>query len=157
MKSAEKIIDALTQLLEGYNELQASVQEEYGADDADDEEGEDSDLSEEVDAAIVTELRASLEAVIDAEDFSTEEIAAALCSLTEALEEIDPDVFESEDDEEEEEEDLDDEDVEIYDEDDLYDDEDFEEDEEEEDDEDEEDEDEEEDDDDEEYEDDDDY
>ena len=60
-----------------------------------------SDLNAEIDAAMITEMRASLEAVIDNEDFSPEEIASALSSLTEALKEIDPDVFEAEEEEEE--------------------------------------------------------
>jgi len=98
-KGSEKIIDALTQLMEGFNELREKAEADYSVDDEEEGTAEDSEISSEIDAAIVTEMRAALEAVIDAEDVTPEEIAAAISSLTEALEEIDPDVFEvSEDD-----------------------------------------------------------
>jgi len=99
-QAGDKIIEALTQLMEAYQELQESVENELGETE-EEEEDEDSDINSEVDLAIINELRASIEAVIDTEDFATEEIAAAISSLTEALEEIDPDVFESVTEEEE--------------------------------------------------------
>lgn len=113
-KGAEKIIDALTQLMEGYCELQESVERDYGGRSA--EEAPD-ELSSEVDAALVTELRAAIESVMEEEDYSVEELASVVSMLTDSLEEIDPDVFDqsgklAEEDEE------DDDDVDDYDEDD---------------------------------------
>jgi len=115
MKASEKIIDGLTQLVEGFVELQESVEEEFGAELEDDLVARpSSEVSVEMEAAIVTELRAALEVVMDSEDFATDEMAALVSSLSDALEEIDPDVFESSSEEDEEiyDDDIDDE---IYD------------------------------------------
>ena len=102
-KPSEKIIDALTQLLEGFSELQEMVETDYGAQaTTNDDEGE-SELDKEIDAAIVIEIRAAIESVMESEDYSPEEIAAVISTLTDALEEIDPDVFEDETEESEEE------------------------------------------------------
>jgi hypothetical protein len=94
MKGASKIIDALTQLMDGYCELQEAIERDYGGRG---EEAEDaaSELSTEVDAALVTEIRAAIETVMEEEDYSAEEIASVISILTDSLEEIDPDVFES--------------------------------------------------------------
>lgn len=120
-KAAEKIIEGLTQVMEGYQELQSAVEDEYS--EAAEDSDEDETRSGEIDVAIVTELRGVLESVIDGEDYSTEEIAAAVSSLTSALEDLDPDVFDSdeetEDDEEESEEYYDDDDDLDFDDDDL--------------------------------------
>lgn len=102
-KGAAKIIEALTQLMEGYVELQQSVERDFGS-----REGEDEgELSSEVDTAIVTEVRAAVESVMEDEDYSAEEMASVISMLTDALEEIDPDVFNQDEDDEEEEEDED--------------------------------------------------
>lgn len=120
-KAAEKVIDALARLMQGYVELQEKVQEDLGrpgaadGEDADDE----SDLGqdEEADAAVASEVKGAVEAFLDSEDFSSEEFAALISHLTGALEEIDPDVFASEDDlDSEEEYDYDDDDYELDDE-----------------------------------------
>lgn len=119
-KAAEKIIDALTQLMEGYCELQEAVENDYGSADKDDDDDDDEssgELNAEADAAIVNEMRAALEAVIEAEDYTPDEIASVISTMTDALEEIDPDVFEKEsedEDEEEYEDDDEDEDLEEY-------------------------------------------
>jgi hypothetical protein len=103
-KGAAKIIEALTQLMEGYVELQQSVERDFGG-----REGEDEgELSSEVDTAIVTEVRAAVESVMEDEDYSAEEMASVISMLTDAVEEIDPDVFDQEEDGDEEEEDEDD-------------------------------------------------
>jgi len=114
-KGAGKIIEALTQLMEGYVELQQSVERDFGAPahgasasgasasgaaGEDDAEGE---LSSEVDTAIVTEIRAAVESVMEDEDYSAEEMASVISMLTDALEEIDPDVFDSDEEGEDEE------------------------------------------------------
>jgi hypothetical protein len=113
MKAAEKIIDALTQLLEGYAELQESLEADFGASGAEEED----ETSAELDAALVTEVRSALESVIENEDFSAEEVASVISAFTDALQEIDPDVFEEEKDEDEDEEDDNDDDD--YDDDDV--------------------------------------
>lgn len=148
MRAAEKLIEALTLFVEGFALLQESVESDYGSreEEAFDEEGE-SELSLEIDAAIVTEMRAAIETVMETEDLSAEEFATAISTLSEALEEIDPDVFETEetedayesdedveyedDDEDYGEIDDDDDDEEYYEEDEEEDDEEYEDDEEE--------------------------
>lgn len=94
MKSEEKLIDAMTQLLEAYTELQATVESDCAVDETDDADEQDS-LTTEVDAALITEMHSVLEVVMDSEEYSSEEIAGLISTMSEALEEIDPDVFES--------------------------------------------------------------
>src|SRR4051812_41913646 len=97
MKGAEKIIDALTQLMDGYCELQEAIERDYGGrgEEAVAADPAATELSSEVDAALVTEIRAAIETVMEEEDYSAEEIASVISILTDSLEEIDPDVFES--------------------------------------------------------------
>jgi ribonuclease E len=147
-KAAEKIIDALTQLVEGFAELQEKLEEDYDPERTEDET-EESEAKPEVEGssledALVTEIRAAVEAVIENEDCAPEDLASIVSALTDALEEIAPEVFtqESEEDEEDEEEE---EDIDLDDEDEDYDEDEDEEDEDEDEDEDEEDEEEEED------------
>jgi hypothetical protein len=148
-KASEKIIEAVTLLVEGFAELQEGLAEEYGVT----EEGEEEVEAEEGEAngfndALVTELRAVVESVIDNEDCGPEDLATILSALGGALEEVAPEVFaqdesegaEEEEEEEEDEEYEDEEDLDIE-EDDLDYDEEEEEDEEEDDDDDDEDED----------------
>lgn len=142
-KAAEKIIDALTQLVEGFAELQEKLEEDYDPERTEDET-EESEAKPEVEGssledALVTEIRAAVEAVIENEDCAPEDLASIVSALTDALEEIAPEVFtqESEEDEEDEEED---EDIDLDDEDEDYDEDEDEEDEDEDEDEDEEDE-----------------
>ncbi|MGI6524239.1 MAG: hypothetical protein ACOX2O_02955 [Bdellovibrionota bacterium] len=101
-RASEKIIDALTQLIEGYNELQESLGYDFEGHD-DDEDGDmgDENINPELEASIVSEMHSALDAVIDSEDVSAEEIAMLLSSLTEALEEIDPSVFEPDEEDDE--------------------------------------------------------
>jgi len=133
MKAAEKIIEALTQLMEGFSELQDEIENEYGISTEDEEldEAKGAKARTAAESALVAEMRAALESVIESEDYSPEEVATLLGSITEALEEIDPNIFEDEvlipvsddvaDDDDDDYDDLDD---------DLYDDEDLDEDEE---------------------------
>lgn len=102
MKTDAKLLEALTLLMEAYSELQKSVESDFGTTDLEDID-ENHDLQVEIDAAIVTELRTTIETVIDTEDFAPEEIASALSSMSEALEEIDPNVFASDEDDDVEE------------------------------------------------------
>lgn len=130
-RAAEKIIEGLSIFMDGFQQLLEAVEEEYASETLDDE---DELENTEMDAAIITEVRAALEAVMDTEDYSTEEVASALSILTEALEELDPDVFERDGEEEEAfAVDDDDDDIEFDDDDDI----DFDEDDEEDDDDDE--------------------
>jgi hypothetical protein len=149
VRATEKIMEALSQLLEGFAELQDSLDSDLDDEIEDDEESEveDDDIAASTPEMIVLKhLKSAIEAVIETDDFAPEEIANLIAALTEALEEVDPNIFsesESDEDEEEEEdddEDLDDEDLD-FDDDDL-DDEDLEEDEDEEEDDDDDDEDE---------------
>ena len=143
-KATEKIIEALTQLVEGFAELQEKLEEDYdpevetASDDDAATETEDEDSATGIEEAIVTEIKAAVESVIENEDCAPEDLASIVSALTDALEEIDPQVFshgEAEEEEEEEEyEDEDDEDFEEdYDEDEDEDDEDEDEDDEDED------------------------
>ena len=139
MKAAEKIIDALTQLMQGYTELQQAIESDLGSDEEEYDESS-SELHLEIDAAIVAEMRAALESVIETEDCTAEDIAAAISTMTDALEEIDPDVFvadeeeagqvsyEADDDEyyDEEDDDFEDDDFDDLDEEDLEEDDDVE-------------------------------
>jgi ribonuclease E len=106
-KAAEKIIDALTQLVEGFAELQESI--EIGVPAGDEDESDDAieeiEAGEDVEDALVAELRTSIESVIENEDCSPEDLASIISALTDALEEIDPDVFASSADDEDEDED----------------------------------------------------
>lgn len=97
-RAAEKIIEGLSIFMDGFQQLLEAVEEEYASETVEDD---DEVENTEMDAAIITEVRAALEAVMDTEDYSTEEVASALSTLTEALEELDPDVFEREGEEEE--------------------------------------------------------
>jgi hypothetical protein len=136
-KATEKIIDALTQLVEGFAELQQKLEDDFdpeGGDEDSDEGGEDDEPSSDVEEALVTEVRAAVEAVIENEDCAPEDLASIVSALTDSLAEIDPELFSQEEEEEEEEEketeeDEDDDDIDLDDED--YDDEDFDEDEDE--------------------------
>ncbi len=127
VRATEKIIEGLTEFMEGFLELQRNVEAELGAENGFEAVEDDDEAGPEVEAALVTEVRAAIESVMDAEDYSAEEVATAASMLTDALEEIDPDLFvESEEEEQEEEEEIygdddidydDDEDYEDYDED----------------------------------------
>ena len=112
-RATEKIMEALSQLLEGFAELQDSLDTEYG-EDSDDDDDKDTDDVEitDPDAAIIKELKIAIEGSIETDDYTPEEIANLIAALTEALEEVDPNVFSdgSDDDEEETEEEDDDED-----------------------------------------------
>lgn len=56
-------------------------------------EEEDLEKEAEIEEAMTTEIRAAVEGFLDTEDYSAEEFASLISHLTEALEEIDPDVF----------------------------------------------------------------
>jgi hypothetical protein len=130
-KATGKITDGLAMLMEGFAELQQAVQAEFEVEDEASEEKEDEEQTAEMEAALVTEVRAAMEFVLEGEECSTEDLATMISSITDALQEIDPEVFEAEEGEEEEEVEFDDD--EDFDDDDLYEDlEELEEDEEEE-------------------------
>jgi ribonuclease E len=125
-KISEKITDALAELMEAFAELQQSVSKSIkdGDDDDDtDENDEDKVMSAEQDEALVAEVRTALESALESEDVSPEEFATLLSSLTEALEEIDPDVFREEVtqdvNDESDAEDIEDEDIDLDEEEDL--------------------------------------
>lgn len=110
-KATEKIIDALTQLVEGFAELQEGLENDLKPAVEDDDKGDD-DGEVDIEDALVTEIRAAVEAVIENEDCAPEDIASIVSAVTAALEEIDPEIFahgetESSDDDEEDDEDYD--------------------------------------------------
>lgn len=108
-KAAEKIIEGLTSVMEGFHELRLAVREDLGATSEVESEGEetaDPELEADVESAVANEVRAALETVLEGEEFSSEEFASMLSAVTEALEEVDPDVF-AEEVEEEDDDDLD--------------------------------------------------
>ena len=109
MRATDKIIDALSQLLEGYKELHEHLQGELGSEE-ETEEAEEDDSNPELDAAVVTEMRGAIEAALEGADVTAEDFGEVIAAMTEALEEIDPDIFEGASSEEED-EDLDDEDL----------------------------------------------
>jgi len=121
-KAAEKIIDALTQLVEGFAELQEKLEEDYDPeredDDTDESEAKSEVIGSSLEDALVTEIRAAVESVIENEDCAPEDLASIVSALTDALEEIAPEVFTQESEEEDEEED---EDIDLDDEDEDYD------------------------------------
>ncbi len=91
-KAAQKIIDGMTQLLEGFSELEQMVEEDFaGAHVAAAED--EVEAKAEIEAAIILEVKTAVEVVIENESFSAEDMASVVSALTEALEEIDPDVF----------------------------------------------------------------
>ena len=94
-KTENKIIEGLTQLVEGFSELEDKMEAEYGADAADDE----------ISTAIVSEVVACLESVIESEDYTPQYLASVVSALHQSLEELDPDIFSREEESEEEDDD----------------------------------------------------
>lgn len=109
-KSANKLVDGLSDFLEAFKEVEARLKDEYG------DESED-----EITSGLITELASAAEVIIDSEDHSSAFIASAASTLTDALKELDPDVFErgEEEEEDDDEDDEDDDDIDL-DEDDYY-------------------------------------
>ena len=127
VRATEKIMEALSQLLEGFAELQDSLDSDLDDEvEGDDESDVDDDdiVASTPEMVVLKHLKSAIEAVIETDDFAPEEIANLIAALTEALEEIDPNIFtegesEDEDDEDDDDdEDLDDEDLD-FDDDDL--------------------------------------
>jgi DNA-binding FrmR family transcriptional regulator len=138
-KAAEKIIEALTELVQGFAELQEQLENDFGTKSEEDEtdDNESEEASSELQDALVTEVRAAVESVIENEDCAPEDIASVISALTGALEEVAPEVFAEEEEaeegkESEDEDDEDDEDIDLDDDDYDYDEDEEEEDDEEE-------------------------
>ena len=127
-KATEKIMEALSQLLEGFAELQDVVETEMGVDpdDVDEDESDDDAESESLDpdTAMTREVKSAIEGAMESDDYTPEEVANLIAALTEALEEIDPNIFQEEEEEVEEDEEYDDEDDLDFDDDEEYEDED---------------------------------
>lgn len=118
-KVTRKITEALSDLLQAYSELLAGLQTEFGISEESETEASE-EAADELESSLVNEMRAAVELVMDQDDYAADDIAALITSLTEALEEIDPTIFEAAEEEEEEEGD-DDEDYVVEDEEDEYD------------------------------------
>lgn len=125
MSPSDKIIESLSNLIQAFYELEEDLKSQHGVDTDDDELDEESEESQEVYSDLAIEVRASIETVMDDDDYSPEEIAKFFAMFSEALQEIAPDVFDDNeieeiedededefdfDDEEDEDEDYDDED-----------------------------------------------
>lgn len=99
----EKLLETISQLVEAYSELRESAEADFEEERDEDEEVDPVELESGVEAALVSEMRVAIESVLDSEDFSPDEFAMLLGAMSDALEEIDPDVFETDEEEEEEE------------------------------------------------------
>lgn len=106
-KSVNKITEALSLLMEGFTELEGTVRDEPLDDEESEEEigKEEEGLTEEQEAEIVNQVRSAMDDMMDSDDYSTEEVASMLTHLMEALQDIDPDVFDIEEVEDEDVED----------------------------------------------------
>ena len=96
-------------LFEAYNETKEAAETaleptgEYQGEDDDDE-----DESHDVDTVLANSMKSAFEAVIDSDDYTPNDIADLISTMTDALEEIAPDVFEDGDDDDDYDEDDDD-------------------------------------------------
>ena len=113
-KINEKLTEALTLLFEGFFELKEQAENDYSAKNVEEEDDfDDEEMLDDIDSAVAVEFKKAFEAVLDAEDYTPNDIADLMSVMTEALQEIAPDVFEDGDDDEDgdeddyEEEDLD--------------------------------------------------
>ena len=91
-----RMIQALSALQQAFDELEAALEAGVVADIR---EGRvtlknDSDLQAEYEAQLVGESRVVVESVLEDSDWSTDDLASVIATLTDALEEIDPDLFE---------------------------------------------------------------
>lgn len=97
-KSQNKLIDGFSTLLEGFKELEEKLADEY-----------DTDSGEELSSAMVSEISTAIDEIVDQDEHSPTFMASVVSTLTEALKELDPEIFEhSEEEEEDEDEDGDD-------------------------------------------------
>lgn len=103
----EKLVQSLTSFFSNYRELEDVAYKDVK--DSDDSEQAVAASNEAYDK-VVGELQQSLTTVLEREPYSTEEIAGAMSCLIEALEEIDPDLFEELDEEDDDDEDEEDDD-----------------------------------------------
>ena len=95
--ATEKIVEAITQLLEGLTELQEAIEEgEVEALSDDDDDADESDAEEDNETALIGEMRSAIEQALEVEDYTPEDIAGLIATMTEALEEIDPNIFNQE-------------------------------------------------------------
>ena len=107
-KKSGRLEQAIVDLIEAYAELEAGAEEKY------------SDDEESYASTMIEGLETSIESAIDEGDISTGQFAAMLANLSEALEQLDPSAFESDEEEDDdtdvdpsEMEDIDDEDLEL--------------------------------------------
>lgn len=98
-----KLDQAMSALVEAYQELEISLESKHGDD------------LEAIENATVEALETAIDSAIEEHDSSTGSFASLVSALSDAIEALDPSAFESE----EEEEELDDEDYEDLDEDDI--------------------------------------
>lgn len=93
-RATEKIMEALSQLLEGFAELQDSIESDFEGEEVEEEETEIDEVEElEPDQIVIKEVRSAIESTMETDDFAPEDVANLIAALTEALQEIDPNIF----------------------------------------------------------------
>ena len=85
----QRMMGAMIQLLEGYADFQGELEKEAADSNAELDEAEE----DPVIRGLAEEMKSVLVEVLDREDYATRDLAMPLAMLTEALDEIDPDVF----------------------------------------------------------------
>ncbi len=110
-KSSNKLADSLTAYFSAYKALEETLQEDYGTESS-------NDLS----AALVGEVSSALETVLDSDEFSPTFVGSSVKILIEALEDLDPEMFEAsgKDEDKDTDDDSSEDDEEIEDEDELF-------------------------------------
>ncbi len=91
-ESTRSMIEGLSLFLEGFIRNQYELQEEFGATGTTDGSAAVKD-GIDLDTAVVIEMRAVMEGIMEAEDYSPEELAALTAVMTDAIEQISPEVF----------------------------------------------------------------
>ena len=111
IKSIEKVTETLAKLLQAYEELrnsaesQVQVAAKHADSDAEtdlDDEAIEAEI--EIEETVSSDIKAAVDGLLDNGDHSVEDLAILISHLTEALEQIDPDVFGMEDEADDEEE-----------------------------------------------------
>ncbi len=103
-KLRQSVVESLTSFIGEWRQLEDSVFQKESRKPSGEEEAETRTYQ-----TMVAEMRTALTTILEKQAYTTEEFAAALSSLMEALEELDPELFADGEDGEEDAEDEDDE------------------------------------------------
>ena len=118
-KTLDKLIKSMNGLIAGFQAVEEDVKAQHDIDPESDDLNDDPEKLAEINTGVISEVRTILETMIDDDEYSAEEIGKVLTALSEALQEIDPDVFDASDDDEEDDDESDDVDYDEDDDDDL--------------------------------------